>query len=347
MPEIRKDPLFGNSVIIAANRDGRPDEFERTAPPRVGGSCPFCLGNEHESPAEIARYTNGRLNGNSSWGVRVVLNKYPAVQYDIQESVQEVDTPHRCPAFGRHEVIVESARHKTSFGDLTQGEARLACLAYRDRIRAARKTDGVKFAHVFKNSGAAAGASFEHVHSQLIALPMIPTRVTHLVDTANRLFLREGKAFLTELIEWELEGGQRIVEQTENLVAFCPFAARFPFETRILPTGTASDFEEADVTLLHEFAGLLHRTVRRIELVTDRAAYNFSLNVRPFDEPALPGFAWNVELFPRLSTPAGFELATGWFINPLAPERAAEFLRSTQIINNEAAADEISSGITH
>ena len=176
MPEIREDPLTGTSVIIAANRDDRPYEFEIAAPRRVQTTCPFCLGNEDETPPELARYENGRSNGASAWSVRVVPNKYPAVRTEAGNFAENLTSCEAFPAFGKHEVIVESAEHKTCFAELSRHEARLACLAYRDRLRAASDTDGIKFAHVFKNTGPAAGASLEHVHTQLIALSAVPTR---------------------------------------------------------------------------------------------------------------------------------------------------------------------------
>ena len=250
------------------------------------------------------------------------------------------------PAFGKHEVIVESAQHKICFAELTLHEARLACLAYRDRLQAARETVGIKFAHVFKNRGPAAGASLEHVHTQLIALPSVPTRVAQMLDNFRRLFQGSDTA-LTKWLDLEIESDTRIVERTDNLIAYCPYAARFPFETRISPIEGASNFLEADLPLIHEFSDLLQRTVRRIELVSGRAAYNFSLNVPPFDASISRRFSWQLELFPRISTPAGFEWATGWFINPLSPEESAKILRDAAIDDASARENDISSGKTY
>jgi UDPglucose--hexose-1-phosphate uridylyltransferase len=344
MPEIREDPLTGTSVIIAANRDDRPYEFEIAVPRRLQTRCPFCLGNEDETPAELARYTNGRLNGTSPWSVRVVPNKYPAVLPDATGFAAKSKSRQAVPAFGRHEVIVESPQHKTCFCQLTASEARLACEAYRDRLQAAKDTNGVKFAHVFKNTGPAAGASLEHVHSQLIALPAVPTRVLRMLENTQRLIQTEGKSVFAEMLGRELESGERIIEQTDTFIAHCPYAARFPFETRITPLDSASDFLQADRELLHELADLLQRTVRRIELVSGRAAYNFSLNVPPFDAPTSQHFQWQLDIFPRLSTPAGFEWATGWFINPVAPEDSARLLREAVIADADSQENDISSG---
>lgn len=259
----------------------------------------------------------------------MVPNKYPAVR-TADASTKEVSLAHEnMPAVGRHEVIVESAEHKTCFAELTTLETRLACIAYRDRLQVAKEAPGIKFAHVFKNRGPAAGASLEHVHTQLIALPAVPSRVSRMIENARRMFdCRE--PILTNWLDRENGSDERIVEQTDNLIAYCPYAARFPYETRIAPVEGASDFLNTNLELIHEFANLLQRTIRRIEHVSGRAAYNFLLNVPPFENSLTQHFPWQVELFPRLSTPAGFEWATGWFINPILPEEGARALRDAR-----------------
>jgi len=343
MPEIREDPLTNTCVIFAANRDDRPYEFEKAIPRRVSTSCPFCLGNEEETPPELARYTNGHSNGAATWSVRVVPNKYPAVQR-ADASTEGVALAHEnMLAVGRHEVIVESAEHKTCFAELTTLEARLACVAYRDRLQAAREAPGIKFAHVFKNRGPAAGASLEHVHTQLIALPAVPSRVSRMIENTSRI-VECRERILTNWLDRESGSDERIVEQTGNLIAYCPYAPRFPYEMRIAPVERASEFLNANLELIHEFAGLLQRTVRRIEHVSGRAAYNFSLNLPPFENSLTQQSPWQVELFPRLSTPAGFEWATGWFINPILPEEGARALRDARIDELERNLHNNSSG---
>lgn len=342
MPEIREDPLTDTCVIFAANRDDRPYEFEKAVPRRMRTVCPFCPGNEEETPPELARYEDGKSNGVTGWSVRVVPNKYPAVGTADNGISSNPSTSEASPAYGRHEVIVESAQHKTCFNELTRHEARLACLAYRDRLQVARDTDGIKFAHVFKNRGPAAGASLEHVHTQLIALPAVPARVSQFFENSRRL-IEQQKGFLTEWLDRGLEPDARTVERTEHLVAYCPYAARFPYETRIAPLEGASDFLNAKLELVHELADLLQRSIRRIELVSGHAAYNFSLNLPPFDENPAQHFAWQVEIFPRLSTPAGFEWATGWFINPMMPEDSASILRDARIGDMSGGPSNISS----
>ena len=257
-PEYRKDPLSNSWVVISAERNGRPEEFREIATQRVEAPCPFCVGNEEETPEAIALYRHdsygGTANSAQPWQVRVVPNKFPAVARMIspacQSSLKSFSTDPTqlfttvC-GHGGHEVIIESPTHAVSLTDLSPGTVELAFLAYRDRMRALKGEGDWAYVQVFKNVGAAAGSSIEHAHSQVIALPIIPVRVAEELEQTEAFWKRQGKRLFTALLEQELAAGVRIVCESPEFVAFCPFASRFPFETWILPKTHDSCFEDA------------------------------------------------------------------------------------------------------
>ncbi|HUR80758.1 MAG TPA: hypothetical protein VM733_08325 [Thermoanaerobaculia bacterium] len=141
--DFRKHPLSGERILFVPERAARRSAFGDASAER----CPFCAGNESDTPAEIARLGE---SVDDPWRVRAFPNKYP-------------------PTAGS-EVIVESPRHDGAFHDHAEDAVRM----YADRYRA---HGDAEYVALFKNEGARAGASIPHVHSQLIPLPFTPPRI--------------------------------------------------------------------------------------------------------------------------------------------------------------------------
>jgi UDPglucose--hexose-1-phosphate uridylyltransferase len=324
MSEYRQDPVTENWVIVAQNRGERPDEFGLPSWKRQSTICPFCRGQEEETPPEIARYA---LPEDGSWGVRVVPNKFPAVTDCACPPGPERGLFTRMEGCGAHEVIIESPAHVVSLTELPEIHAVLAFRAYADRLRAHRAAANYGYGIVFKNVGAEAGASLEHVHSQVLATSLTPPAVHALHARWKRRFQQEGRQVFQEFLDGELAAGIRVVARSDRFVAVCPFASRVPYEVRILPLAQGSHFEEVDLESLAELAILVRDLTRRVELATNRGAYNLIIHTAPFDTLPYDYYHWHIEILPRLTRAAGFEWGSGCFINPLAPEEAADRLR--------------------
>jgi UDPglucose--hexose-1-phosphate uridylyltransferase len=325
MSELRQDPLTRRWTIIGSERAGRPNEFVEESVRLSSGSCPFCAGNEHETPTEVAVYPQ-----RGPWKVRVVPNKYPAVALvnGSPKANGAKVTPHvRQPGWGMHEVIIESPRHVVSLTDLTSEEATLVFAAYRDRLAALRQVSGLKYVQIFKNVGPAAGASMEHAHSQLIALNQVPETIEQEIDCFERSFCDQRQPLLEGIIRTELEAQQRIVAETPHFVAFCPWASRFAYEVCVAPRQQQASFEDVKDAELGEVAAIMREVIGRMERALGVPAYNFFLHTQPFDSPRCDHYHWHIEIFPRVTKTAGFEWSTGCFINPVPPEAAAETLR--------------------
>jgi UDPglucose--hexose-1-phosphate uridylyltransferase len=329
MSEFRQDPLSRRWVIIGGERGGRPNEFVEAASRASGLSCPFCAGHEAETPEAIATYSS---NGKGKWLVRVVPNKYPAVTSHENGAgpnpKSKIQNPKSIPGFGSHEVIVESPRHIASFSELTDVEASAVFAAYSDRLQKLKAAGSYRYVQIFKNVGPAAGASLEHVHSQLVALPSVPEVIEQELAASGEFFQEHKKSLLGDMIERELAVGDRIVAQTDNFVAFCPYASRFGYEVWLAPRRHQARFEDAQKGELGEASRLARDIIGRIERAAGQSAYNYFLHTQPFDMPAYDHYHWHIEIIPRLTKVAGFEWGTGCFINPYPPEAAAEHLRS-------------------
>ncbi len=315
MPEFRQDPLSGRWVIIAEDRAGRPHDY--VAPPvsRKEDTCPFCAGNEHETPTAVASYA--LVNSTAAWDVRVVPNKFPAVASDPHPPATSWNGR---TAVGRHEVIIESHRHLSSFTALPADAGELVFRVYQERLHAIDR-DRFPYGLVFKNTLPAAGASLEHLHSQLIALPFVPPDVARVQGRMREHFESSRNCLLCDA---QRTAAERVVAETEHLIAFCPYASRFAYETWILPKEHQPRFEDFSGTA--ECSWLVGDVVRRLETFLNRPAYNYLIDTAPFDSSPGDYYHWHIELFPRLTKCAGFEWASGCYINPVRPESAASRL---------------------
>ncbi len=331
MPDLRKDPIIGRWVIVAPSRAQRPHDFDTTPKRHAGRFCPFCEGNEDKTPDEVLAYRNGNATANGKgWRVRVVPNKFPALEIEGDLNKRGEGIYDMMRGVGAHEVIIESPRHLVSTSELTDTELGEVLWAYRDRLVDLKKDPRFVYGMLFKNVGFAAGASLEHTHSQLIVTPIVPINVWEEMTGSLEFYNYRGRCVYCDIIQQELAGEQRIVLDTPEFLALTPYASRFPFETWILPKQHASHYEHLSKDEADELAVVLRQVISRIEAALDQPAYNYIVHTAPFDTPELGHYHWHIEIIPRLTKIAGFEWGTGFYINPVAPEEAAAFLREVE-----------------
>src|SRR5213593_2631683 len=242
MPELRRDPIVGRWVIISTERAQRPTDFRQVAPPLPAKPlCPLCPGNEAQTPPEILAYrATGGAPNTSGWSLRVVSNKFPALQIEGDLGREGVGLYDRMNGVGAHEVIIESPDHKTTLASLSEKQLEDVFWAYRDRILDLRKDGRLRYILIFKNHGAAAGATLEHTHSQLIALPIVPDFIREELDGARRHYTDKERCVFCDIVRQELAVRHRVVADNADIVALAPYAPRFAFETWLLPKRHAS-----------------------------------------------------------------------------------------------------------
>jgi UDPglucose--hexose-1-phosphate uridylyltransferase len=332
MPELRKDPIVGRWVIIATDRAKRPIAPKNE--PMPGGStyCPFCQGHEDKTPNEILAYRErGTKPNEPGWRVRVVPNKFPALQIEGDLNKRGDGIYDRMHGVGAHEVILECPFHEITMANLSEENIREVLWVYRDRLVDLKKDPRLVYGMLFKNVGAAAGASLEHTHSQLIVTPIVPISVWEEMTGSLEFFGYRGRCIYCDMIHQELGTEKRIVVDTPNFLSFAPYASRFPFETWILPKHHNSHFENIQKIEVDELGTLLKTILLKLENALDKPAYNYIIHTSPFDTQSLPHYHWHIEIIPRLTRVAGFEWGTGFYINPVPPEQAAQFLRETEV----------------
>jgi len=336
MPDLRKDPIVGRWVIVAKSRAKRPHDFEFSFRRRRTGFCPFCPGHEDKTPGEILAYRNpGSQPNREGWRVRVVPNKFPALEIEGDLNKRGEGIYDMMRGVGAHEVIIETPKHLWSISQLSEPEIQEVLWVYRDRLVDLKKDPRLVYGMIFKNVGPAAGATLEHTHSQLIVTPIVPINVWEEMTGSLEFYHYRGRCVYCDMIQQELATEKRIVLDTPGFVAFCPFASRFPFETWILPKVHSSHYENIQKNGIDELSGVLKQTIAKIEAALDQPAYNYIIHTAPFDTQELAHYHWHIEIMPSITRPAGFEWGTGFYINPVPPEEAAAFLREVELDTSE------------
>ncbi len=333
MPELRKDPITGRWVIIATDRAKRPTDFVRERVEiRGSGFCPFCYGNESKTPPEVHAYrSDGSAKDTPGWSLRVVPNKFPALGIEGTLNRQGEGLYDKMSGVGAHEVIIETPDHQMTLPSMPTRRVEDVLWAYRDRILDLKKDRRFKYILIFKNHGEAAGASLEHTHSQLIALPVVPKRVREEVDSSQEYYNFKERCIFCDIIRQELEDGVRVIAENQDFIALSPFAPRFPFEMWIVPKTHQSAFEESQKHEFENLAAMLKDMLTRLDKVLDSPAYNYIIHTSPFPEVSNDYYHWHLEIMPKLTKVAGFEWGTGFYINPAPPEESARFLREAEV----------------
>ena len=332
MSQLRKDPINGRWVIIAPDRAKRPEDFTqefRRAPSTLD---PFAEGNEDATPPEILAYRNpGSQRNGPGWRVRVIPNKFPALQVEGDLRKRGDGMYDLMNGIGAHEVIIECPHFEANFARLPVENIREVLWVYRDRLVDLKKDQRLVHGLIFKNKGAPAGASLEHTHSQLIVTPVVPISVQEELDGSLEFYNYRGRCIYDDMCQQEIAAGSRVVLETAGFVVFCPYASRFPFETWILPKHHSSHYENIQRQGIDELGTVLKTALLKLESALDDPAYNYVIHTAPFNVNELPHYHWHIEIFPRLTRVAGFEWGSGFYINPVPPEEAAAFLREVEV----------------
>lgn len=332
MPDLRKDPITGRWVIIATDRAARPNDFTRERVIPTGARfCPFCPGNESKTPPEVLAYRTSGQPNQPGWTVRTVPNKFPALRVEGNLDRQGEGIYDRMNGVGAHEVVIETPDHLASLATLPDKQVTDVFFAMRDRILDLKRDTRLRYILIFKNHGELAGASLEHPHSQLIALPVVPQRVQEELDGSLRYFNFRDRCVFCDIMQQEFQTQKRVVMETEHFAVLAPYAARFPFETWVVPRRHDSHFEHIDPAALHDLGWVMSTVLKKIDKALETPPYNLIVHTAPCQDTAMPHYHWHIEIMPKLTRVAGFEWGTGFYINPTPPEEAAQFLKDLSL----------------
>jgi len=328
--ELRQDLVSGDWVVIATARGKRPHAFSgRPASfSQPIADCPFedPLNGGERDPLLRYDYKDTK----KGWAVMVIPNKFPAFTPFVGKFAFKKDGPYQwLPGEGFHELFI-SRDHERHIPELTPEEAGALVCAYRDRYRAVSQEKNIAYALIFHNHGHEAGASLGHLHSQMIAMPVVPMSVAENLRGSNRYFREKGKCVHCVMIRHELRSKKRLVEENDRFILSVPFASEIAFELRIFPKKHQSNFGALLDDDISNLAQMLKRALGKLKKGLNDPAYNFFIHTAPVGDN-YHHYHWHIEILPKTSTWAGFEIGTGIEISSITPEDAAKFLRSIKV----------------
>lgn len=333
--ELRQELITGDWVVIASGRSKRPDEFaskENTKSqswPAYKNDCVFCNLIEFSQEPETLRLPDDPHD----WQVHIFKNKYPAFTPEPHFRSWNVGPYRATEAVGYHEILAPKDHNKFE-GLISVQDLALQMEALVLRYRQLKSQPSVNYIQIIKNHGEQAGASIEHPHHQILTVPVLPNDVAKLLQGAEAYALQNKKDVFSTMIDFEKQEHVRIVYENDLMIAFCPFASRVPFETWIMPKKHEPFFENIGPQERQATADALRQILGRLYKGLNNPPYNYYIHSAPCDDTgfscnisAFQHFRWHIEILPRLTKFAGFELGTGIEINTMTPEASAAFLR--------------------
>ncbi len=335
MSEFRLNSITGEWVLIEEGFR-KPEDLVRIERkrnlPEYSPDCPFCSGNEERTPEALCV-----LAGEGQWRIRVVPNKFARLGKEGEKKACNSSLRSSVNGVGIHEVIIETPYHHTSTSTMSLHDLSDVILTYRERLLEAYRDTRVEHVIIFKNHGLAAGTSIAHSHSQLVGLPLMPRQFADRIASYQRFLAETGNCIICEAVHHELHDGARILSDTAHFVSFVPYAALSAFHIWIVPkrhTGSLADIQLEECL---DLAKNLKTTMEKIHHGLGEPDFNYVLRSGRPEEADSPYIHWYVSIVPRVSMASGFELGSGIYLNPLAPERSAAFLNAVRLADRGKA----------
>ncbi len=330
MSHFRQNFITKEWVIIAPERAKRPDQFRSDKGlkvlPEYDATCPFCPGNEHLTPPAVMEIKSG-----GSWAQRTVPNKFAAVMPELSAERHLEGKYLTVDGFGIAEVVVEHPSHNKDLALLELEDVKGVLRMYKERATELAKNPQVDLVTIFKNHGLRAGTSLEHSHSQIIATAIVPIHMRYWMNQALTYHDDFGECPFCLLLKDELRYQVRVIIDSEHFVAWCPFASKSPFEIRVMPKRHNSQYDCINEAEIDDLAVVLRSLLKKLYNGLADPDYNFVIYSSTVSEGETQYFHWQMTIVPKLTTPAGFEMGTGIFINVMPPEDAAKFLREVSV----------------
>jgi len=328
-PELRRDPLTGEWVAMAAHRMNRtflpPADANPLAPARPG-----------------ARYQDGEIPA-EDYDVVVFENRFPSL-LRVPGATDDVTLAdgeelwQQRPAAGRCEVVCFSSDPTASLRTVSPRRMRTIIEAWAHRTTALNATPGVQQVFAFENRGKEIGVTLHHPHGQIYALPYLAPRTATMLETARAHRAATGRLLGRDVLDAELRHGARVVLESAHWAAYVPFAARWPVEVHLVPRRDVPDLPALDDDERADLAATYLELLRRLDLffVDDDTALPLPYISGWHQAPAHEGredWRLSLQLFSVLRAPgklkylAGVESGVAAWVSDTTPERIAHRLQ--------------------
>ena len=334
MSQLRQDPVSGEWIILAPGRAARPrflDEKKKPRKPAPKRTCPFEDMKRSGNWPPILAYPDA-----AHWKFVLIPNKYPALAHSASCALPMKRGMYRVmEGAGTHDLLV-TRDHNKNFAELDPKIAEQLFFMLQERHRMMAKDPCAAYVSSFFNWGPQAGASIWHPHYQTLTMPIVPPHTARSVSCAEAYFNRHHRCVRCDMIKAEKKEKVRIVSENDHAIAIVPFASKQPFEVSILPKRHLSHFGSTPASVAGSVARLLQGAMKSMKKELNDPDLNFFIHGAPLSghgakRKALSAVQkahhWHIEVVPKISIPAGFEISTGIYINVVDPDAAAKMLR--------------------
>lgn len=331
MGELRRDPIIGQWVMVEDPQNSLgPQDYETEDQSRTKQAlCQFCEGREDQTPLEVDAVRNpGSQSNGPGWSARAVPNRFPALRIEGSLNKRGIGIYDISNGIGAHEIVIETRDHARDLADLSVEEIGDVLLLYQNRSLGLAKDKRFKYIMIFKNYGRSAGASVEHAHSQIIALPMVPRSVLAELEGCQNYFGFRGRCVYCDIIHQEYADKERIVTENDAFMGFCPYVVRYPFESWILPKEHELNFCSLRDDSRRQLAAILKDMLSRLQKCLSNCSYNFYIHTAPINYKEQESFHWHIEIVPQITRESGYEWGTGFYVVRTSPVVAAAYLKN-------------------
>ncbi len=324
MPQLRQNIITGEWVVIAPERAKRPSDFIEShtkVKQRIENS-PFMVGGK----AWKKRFTE--FDTKTTY---IISNLYPAFVCDEKLCETRSFYPEKGfyrakSSVGDHDVVVI----KDPNVGLFSFDAKIwddLITTFQSRHIHHSKNPQVEYVMCIYNHGPKAGASIEHPHAQIFASPIVPNYIQKELDGAQRYFNNNGVSVYKDILQHEIQEKVRVIAENEHFLAFTFYAARFPFETWVMPKIHSGHFENINKTTRKSLCNIMRKVLGMINETLKNPSINFWIHCLPTTYEDTKHYSWHIEIAPRVSRYGGYELGSGVVIDVVSPEKAAAYLR--------------------
>jgi UDPglucose--hexose-1-phosphate uridylyltransferase len=338
MHEIRKDILLGRWVAVLSESK-EPSEYTfQSDNKKKESTCILCPGRENEVPSEIMSIRKpGMRPDTPGWWVRAIPSFNPVFQVEGDLGRRGIGIYDKMNSVGANEILIESPEHNVRPEDMGLEQMVKVITLYKNRLADLEKDSRMRYILIYKNSGKDAGEIFSHPSSYLMATPVIPKKVKDELDNAKQYFNYKERCIFCDIIREELRTGERIILETKHFIAFCPYAAKFPFESWIIPKRHICAFHEIVPEEIEDMGLILMSMLKKLRKIFNEPPFNYFIHTAPNMIPRRDhwhtlgeDFHWHLEMIPRLGKTGGFEWGSGFYILQTSPENAAKYLREVE-----------------
>lgn len=333
--QLRRDPITGRWAIILNDDFDLHDLIAKT--PKIKNkahACPFCENNESMTPAEIMALRNpGSSPNGPGWRVRVIPDRHPVLQIYGDINNRGVGVYDVLDGIGAHEIVIETPFHNQSVIDLSEAQMQEVLETFQARILDLKKDERFRYILVHKNTGEAVGETVNHCYSFIIGSPVTPKRVKDELVNSREYFQFKERCLFCDIIRQEATMKERLVLEDGVFFAYAPFASRRPFELWIGPQRHETFFEQS--TEMRMLSKMLKALFARFFKLLKNPDYILAIHSGPnlqagkrrgYWQTLERDFHWHIEITPRLEIDTSLEVGSGFPVNPVPPEKAAELL---------------------